>query len=114
MKRLAVSLQQSILTLHERGWSARRIARELGIHRETVGRELKVSKPAKVATGPDGTQDSKPANVATGSRSLCEPHRANIEAALVQGLSARRIHQDLVTDQAFTCRYNTVKPKSDS
>jgi len=124
MNRLTVSQQQAILTLHERGWSARRIARELGLHRETVGRELKVSKPAKVATGSDPTPDSKPANVAigseagaeakpakvaTGSRSLCAPHRANIEAALVQGLSARRIHQDLVTDQAFTGRYNTVK-----
>ena len=74
MNRLAVSLQQSIHTLHARGWSARRIARELGLHRETVGRELRLSKPAKVATG---------------SRSLCEPHREIITAALVQGLSAR-------------------------
>ena len=26
----------AILTLRERGWSCRRIARELGVHRETV------------------------------------------------------------------------------
>lgn len=61
MNRLAVSLQQSIHTLHALGWSARRIARELGLHRETVGRELKFSKPAKVTTGSEGEPDSKPA-----------------------------------------------------
>ena len=125
MNRLTVSQQQAILTLHDRGWSARRIARELGIHRESVGRELKLSKPAKVATGSDGLPEAKPpakgadepaagekakpAKVATGSRSFCEPHRAIIEAALVQGLSAVRIHQDLVSAHAFTGRYNTVK-----
>lgn len=109
MNRLAVSLQQSIHTLHARGWSARRIALELGLHRETVGRELKLSKPAKVATGSAAQAEAKPANVATGSRSLCEPHREFITAALAHGLSAIRIHQDLVADHAFAGRYNTVK-----
>ncbi len=109
MNRLTVSLQQSILTLHSRGWSARRIARELGLHRETVGREIDRSKPAKVATGSEAGDESKPAKVATGSRSRCESHRASIEAALGQGLSARRIHQDLVAEHGFDGRYNTVK-----
>ena len=109
MNRLAVSLQQSIHTLHAQGWSARRIARELGLHRETVGRELRISKPAKVATGSAAEEEAKPAKVATGSRSLCEPHREVITAALVQGLSAIRIHQDLVAEHAFAGRYNTVK-----
>jgi transposase len=109
MNRLTVSHQQSIHTLHALGWSARRIARELGLHRETVGRELKLSKPAKVATGSEAEEDAKPANVATGSRSLCEPHRERIEAALAQGLSAKRIHQDLVVEHDFSGYYNTVK-----
>jgi len=109
MNRLAVSHQQSIHTLHALGWSARRIARELGLHRETVGRELKLSKPAKVATGFETEAEAKPAKVATGSRSLCEPHRERIEAALAQGLSAKRIHQDLVAEHNFTGHYNTVK-----
>ena len=109
MNRLTVSLQQSILILHERGWSGRRIARELGVHRDTVGSELRRSKPAKVATGSGPEAEAKPAEVATGSRSLCEPHRADIEAAFVQGLSAKRIHQDLVVEHGFTGRYNTVK-----
>jgi len=35
---------QSILTLHARGWSRRRIARELGLDRETVGRHLRLTE----------------------------------------------------------------------
>ncbi len=39
----------SIKTLHEQGWSQRRIARELGINRESVAQlsEIRSSKPAK-------------------------------------------------------------------
>ena len=38
----------SIKMLYEQGWSQRRIARELGINRESVARYLKQdSKPAK-------------------------------------------------------------------
>jgi transposase len=109
MNRLTVSLQQSILTLHERGWSARRIARELGVHRETVGRELQRSKPAKVTTGSEPEAESKPAKVTTGSRSLCEPHRDVIETAIVQGLSAKRIYQDLKADYGYKGGYESVK-----
>ncbi|WP_428937504.1 hypothetical protein [Fontivita pretiosa] len=32
---LKMALVQFILTLHGHGWSRRRIARELGVHRET-------------------------------------------------------------------------------
>ena len=35
---LKMAQVHSILTLHERGWSFRRIGRELGIHRETAHR----------------------------------------------------------------------------
>lgn len=38
--RLKMAKIQAILELHHRGWSQRRIARELGIDRETVGRYL--------------------------------------------------------------------------
>ena len=43
---LKVSLQTTIYSLAERGWSQRRIAKELGVNRETVGRYLRLSKPA--------------------------------------------------------------------
>jgi hypothetical protein len=109
MNRLCVSLQLSILTLYERGWSARRIARELGVHRETVGRELKRSKPANVTTGSESDAEAKPAKVTTGStprgRSEYEAWRPLIEQAVVQGLTARRIHQDLQTAHGYTGGY---------
>jgi hypothetical protein len=42
-------IRESLAALAARGWSARKIARELDIHRETVGRYLcpePISKPA--------------------------------------------------------------------
>ena len=59
MNRLTLSLQHSIVTLSQRGWSARRIARELGVNRETVGKHLR-AKPAMVTAGSPGDDpDSK-------------------------------------------------------
>ena len=113
MNRLTVSHQQSIHTLHALGWSARRIARELGVHRETVGRELRLSKPAKVTAGSESEADSKPAKVTTGSdgrsRSQCEEWRPIITESLQAGLSARRIFQDLQTEKNYTGGYESVK-----
>lgn len=50
MNRINVSLQQSIITLVERGWSKRRIARELQLDRATVTRQLLAK--ANAATNP--------------------------------------------------------------
>ena len=50
MNRINVSLQQSIITLVERGWSKRRIARELQLDRATVTRQLQAK--ANAATNP--------------------------------------------------------------
>lgn len=132
MNQLNVSLQHSILTLSGKGWSARKIARELDLNRETVGRYLHLaaaqSKPAippdgspestepKPAISPLGsceTPDSKPAIVPIGSKagrvSHCAPFSEFIQRGLEAGLSAQRIYQDLVTDQAFTGSYDSVK-----
>ena len=47
MYQLKVNQQQSIVALHEQGWSGRRIARELGLDRGTVRISLAgISKPA--------------------------------------------------------------------
>ena len=128
MNQLNVSLQHSITTLAAKGWSARKIARELGVHRETVGRYLPPvapeSKPAIVPTGsaspsdpnpaiaPAGSEtaaEAKPAHVPAGSKpgrtSQCAPLTAVIEHGLLAGLSAQRIYQDLVAGHGFTGGY---------
>lgn len=64
MNELTVNIQHSILTLAGNGWSNRRIARELGINRETVGKYLVLarSKPAISTAGPNaGRQSPLPA-----------------------------------------------------
>jgi len=102
VNQLNVSLQHSITTLAADHWSARKIARELGVHRETVGRYLRVAEP-----------DSKPAIVPTGSKagrtSQCAPLVAVIEHGLLAGLSAQRIYQDLAAEHGFSGGYDAVK-----
>jgi transposase len=134
---LPVAMIETILSLHQRGWSKRRIARELGINRETVARHLRQtashSKPAIAPIGSDeGTNDSNPAIAPIGSDehpdrasltdchpvaeptpigrpSDCVPWREVIRAKLELGLSAQRIHQDLVTESGFTGSYYSVR-----
>ena len=69
---LKMALIETILTLRRRGWSQRRIARELDMDRETVGRYLRVAKLApKPAIAPPGSAEdvaeSKPAIAPAGS-----------------------------------------------
>ena len=117
MNQLNVKLQHSIATLAAKGWSARKIARELGLHRETVGRHLGLTKPdSKPALPPAGSpevSDAKPAIVPAGSKagraSQCVPFATVIQQGLAAGLSAQRIYQDLVADHGFTGAYDAVK-----
>src|ERR1700758_2209569 len=95
---LKVSIQTSIYGLAERGWSTRRIARELGIDRETVGRYLRLAKPANSITGASG-----------GRKSCCAAFTELIGTKLQEGLSARRIYQDLVEQNAFPASYQSVQ-----
>lgn len=125
---LEVANVLSIKALHAQGWSQRRIARELGIDRETVSRHIQalakaeeataespVSKPAKAPPGSDRGEDgSKPAKAPTGSaanksRSLCAPFQEIIEIKLEQGLSAQRIFQDLVQEHGFPGKYHSIR-----
>ncbi len=98
MNHLCMSTCEAIKALALKGWSGRRIARELAVNRETVARYLVLSKPAIPPLG-------SPA----GGRSLCEVHLAEITLAIEQGLSAQRIYQDLVTSHAFAGSYTSVK-----
>jgi len=56
------SLQATIYSLPGRGWSQRRIAHELGINRETVGRYLRLAKSAILG----GLQANDFASINTG------------------------------------------------
>ena len=80
MNQLKVHRLEEIITLKVQGWSARRIARELNVDRETVGKYLRngAAKPATPtpgsATGNElGTGvgppevESKPATLTLGS-----------------------------------------------
>ncbi len=115
--------------LRRLGWSYRRIARELGIHRETVRNyvlrlEAEAQNrpnltPGKLAdSSPSGAlsappENSKPATNSTagssGPRSKCEDHHDVILAKLELDLTAQRIHQDLVADWKFLGSYESVK-----
>jgi transposase len=110
---LKVSLQETICTLHGRGWSRRRIARELGIDRETVGRYLLLAKPAISTAGSEEASEVKPAISTAGNgvgrKSQCEPLVEVIIAKVEVGLSAQRIYQDLVEENGFTDSYQCVK-----
>jgi hypothetical protein len=128
---LRVGLQTTIYCLADRRWSQRRIARELGIDRETLGRYLRLGKGAKPAIstpGSDGDSESKRAIVtpgfegsregkpaistagkSAGRKSQCEPLADVILAKVEVGLSAQRIYQDLVEENGFTDSYQSVK-----
>jgi transposase len=126
---LKVSLQTTIYSLADRGWSQRRIASELGINRETVRRYLRLAKPAISIAGSEEGADRKPAisitgkqaretqskpaisigGIGAGRRSRCERLAEVIAAKLEAGLSARRIYQDLVEQNDFRDSYQSVQ-----
>ncbi|HVX09565.1 MAG TPA: IS21 family transposase [Pirellulales bacterium] len=126
---LNVAMIESIQALHAQQWSARRIARELGLDRGTVGKYLRrgscEAKPANLPTGSAGPKpatfdglpagDPKPAsNAPTGSHarhgppSQCAAYHEAIQAKHEVGLSARRIQQDL-SDEGITVHYDALR-----
>ena len=108
---LKVSHQETIRSLHEKGWSDRRIARELGINRRTVNRYW-----AKCTIPPPGSADEEepkctivPTGKSMGRRSQCDPFTQAINEKVEAGLSGQRIYQDLVEESGFTGSYDAVK-----
>jgi transposase len=127
---LKVSYQEAIRSLDEKGWSQRRIARELGINGRTVRRYIqKESKCSTISTpGWSEESNSKCTSISTpgsesvvgrepavsiteglGRKSCCEPFEAAIELKMEAGLSAQRIYQDLVKENGFLGSYQSVK-----
>jgi IS30 family transposase len=103
---LSVHQQQAIVSLAAQGWSMRRIARELKLHRKTVRQYLNeaklVSKCTTVSTPGSPPKCTISTAGQTGRKSLCEPFGKLIEEKVEQGLSARRIYQDLQIEVQFT------------
>jgi transposase len=134
---LKVAMIETILSLRQRGWSQRRIARELGIDRQTVAsylhQQARQAKPAIAPLGsPPPDDPPKPAIAPLGSIPLadtadigtsldpeqvsragrpsdCAPWRAVILTKLEGGLSAQRIYQDLLAEHSFTGSYYSVR-----
>lgn len=130
--RLKMATQQTIQGLRALGWSYRRIARELGVHRDTVSRQIRAGaepppKPAISTPGSGAGEEPKPAISTPGSKapgetkpavasagkagrgSVCEAHREKVQGKLAAGLSAQRIWQDLVAEDGYAGSYSSVK-----
>lgn len=112
-KRLTMAEIDAILTLHKSGYSRRQIGTLLGVHRETVGRYLDaVQNRPNAPIGSEGSEGGSapaPVQVTPGPPSRCEPFREVIRTKLEQGLTAQRIHQDLVAEHGFPGKYSSVR-----
>jgi transposase len=107
---LKMTVIQTIHSLRSTGLSFREISRRLGIHRETVARYARmgsesVSKPSKVLISPAGSEERVDGfEVLTGSagsngsRNAAAPWLAWILDQRARGLTAKRIHQDLLVE----------------
>src|SRR6202035_1793213 len=130
---------QAIAALARNGWSDRRIARQLGVHRETVGRHRRLleagdSKPASAPLGSSlaagGSANAADASEGVGSVSVGAPHGSaalvtggsaqghastagpwleTIIRKLEAGLTVRRIYQDLCSDHEYAGSYYSVR-----
>jgi transposase len=118
--RLTMATIHAIESLYASGHSGRRIAELLNVDRGTVAKYLaQLQNPPNAPTGsaaPNDGSDPIPPSEPTqsepsrpGPTSVCEPFRDVIEAKLEQGLSAQRIHQDLVAEHGFTAKYPSVR-----
>lgn len=126
---LKVNYQTSIKSLKTRGWSDRRIARELGLNRRTVVR-YGSKCTTQVTPGPVESESKCTTEVTAGkvvsaasilapskieqvvpvqSRSVCAAFEGIIGPKIEAGLSAQRIYQDLVQKTGFTASYQSVK-----
>jgi transposase len=116
--RLKMANIDTILSLHQRKWSMRRIAKELGIHRDTVAGHIRHHQASsKQATLEGGAHEANQARAPIGTDtslapkqlSLCEPWRQVILGKLAAGLTAQRIYQDLVSEHGFAGKYPSVR-----
>ena len=129
---LKMTMVQAIHSLRSTGLSCREIARRLGIHRETVSRHLRqspgpISKPASAPIFPAGTSEplagfeaptgsavagfGAPIGLPPSQASQASPWLAWLLEQRERGLSAKRIHQDLLAEHpaAAAVSYDSVR-----
>lgn len=107
---LKMEEQRAIEGLLVLGWSQRKIAAKLGIHRATVKRYAD-SKCTISKTGSGGEDGSKCTISKTGSvgrKSSCEGFGELILSKYESGLSVERIHQDLRVEHGYKGSYSSV------
>lgn len=127
---LTVQQQEAIRKLATLGWKIRRIARELGVSRNTVRQYVRALEPTSPGTlaeailssatgGPIqtdplstlGSSQTDPLSTAgkNGRKSLCEDQASLILSKVQAGLTAQRIYQDLKLEVSFSGSYESVK-----
>ena len=129
---LKMTMVEAIHSLRSAGLSCREIARRLGIHRETVSRYLRlrqepISKPASAPIFPAGTSEpvagfeaptgsavagfAAPIGLPRCQASQASPWLAWLLEQRERGLSAKRIHQDLLAEHpaAAAVSYDSVR-----
>ncbi len=130
-KVITVDQKQAVRMLHSLGWSNRRIGRELGIDRRTVGKYVAEAAADVKCTGNQNTEDVNdspvpdeqqlkcttnpntgsqlPAQSRFGPRSSCEDYHDLIEQKLTLGLHGQRIYQDLRADHGYAGSAQSVR-----
>lgn len=134
---LQMPKKQQVIALLTLGWSYRRIAAEVGVHRDTVAgydpeRQRNPAKtfpgsdpsPAADSPGETSADDSNPAKTFAGSaakpakpfpgsdprrRFAAAVYRDAITEKLDAGLSLQRVWQDLVEEYSYGASYESVK-----
>jgi len=127
---LKVEQQQALLNLRRQSWGIRRIARQLGISRNTVraylrglglqtdppltagspGQNQQMSAQTMASDSGETQQIDPPLTAGTsGPQSQCAVHAALILEKVNQGLSAQRVYQDLKIEVSFAGAYESVK-----
>ena len=115
---LPMATQHQIAGLLALGWSQRRIAREIGIDRETVARYAHLAgtdPPVAEQTQPNLIAGFGPSPLQTrpnpipGPASSAAPFHDEIVAGIEKGLTAQRIWQDLCEAHAYSAGYLSIQ-----